>query len=214
MAAPRRYGTTDPGRGVVAGSDARPVGTVPRVGWLSRGAGAPCGPIRIGLVGCVKQKRPGPAPAADLYTSALFRGRRRWVEQTCGRWYILSAKYGLVRPETFLYPYDQTLTGAGVEIRRRWSNAVLDQLRYELGDLRGMIFEIHAGADYREYGLIDGLHRFGAYVEVPAAGLGQGQQLRLYKQGPSAFVGRPVDSSDSRGERVTSERGWRRDRRR
>ncbi len=113
-----------------------------------------------------------------------------------------------------MYPYDQTLTGAGVEIRRRWSNAVLDQLRYELGDLRGMIFEIHAGADYREYGLIDGLHRFGAYVEVPAAGLGQGQQLRLYKQGPSAFVGRPVDSSDSRGERVTSERGWRRDRRR
>lgn len=139
----------------------------------------------MGLVGCVKQKRPSPAPAVDLYTSALFRGRRRWVEQTCGRWFILSAKHGLVRPDALLAPYDETLTGAGVNACRRWSSQVLSQLRAELGDLTGIVFEIHAGAAYRGNGLVAGLTQAGARVEVPADGLSQGRQLAFYKAGPA-----------------------------
>jgi hypothetical protein len=50
--------------------------------------------MRIGLVGCVKGKRSRPAPARELYTSALFLGRRAFVEATCERWFILSAKHG------------------------------------------------------------------------------------------------------------------------
>jgi hypothetical protein len=141
---------------------------------------------RIGLVGCVKQKRSSPAPAADLYTSPLFRGRRQWVEQTCGRWFILSAEHGLVRPDVVLAPYDQTLTGAGVAACRTWSAHVLGQLAAELGDLRGIVFEIHAGAAYRDHGLAAGLQRAGAQVDVPAAGLAQGEQLAFYKAGPNA----------------------------
>ncbi len=154
----------------------------------SAGAPVPGGALRVGLVGCVKQKRSSPAQAADLYTSALFLGRRRWVEQTCGRWFILSAKHGLVRPDALLAPYDETLTGAGVNACRRWSGQVLSQLRAELGDLTGIVFEIHAGAAYRDNGLITGLMQAGAMVEVPAAGLSQGRQLALYKAGPGASV--------------------------
>ena len=44
---------------------------------------------RIGLVGCVKQKPRKPALAKDLYTSTLFEGRRRYVEQSCDDWWIL-----------------------------------------------------------------------------------------------------------------------------
>lgn len=131
-------------------------------------------------MGCVKAKRGAPAPAADLYVSTLFTGRRRFVERTCDQWFILSALHGLVAPGTVLEPYDVTLTTMPVARRRRWSSSVLDQLAVQLGDLSGLTFEIHAGAAYRDFGLADGLRRSGALVEVPAAGLRQGEQLSFY----------------------------------
>src|SRR5437879_2590214 len=60
---------------------------------------------RVGLVGCVKSKRSVPTAAADLYTSTLFVGRRRWVEASCERWFILSAKHGVVPPDELIEPY-------------------------------------------------------------------------------------------------------------
>lgn len=59
-----------------------------------------------------------PAAAQDLYTSPLFAGRRRWVERTCPRWLILSAKYRLATPKRVIAPYDQTLTGMPFAKRR------------------------------------------------------------------------------------------------
>jgi hypothetical protein len=35
----------------------------------------------VGLFGCVKSKRASTTRAADLYTSAQFRGRCRWVKR-------------------------------------------------------------------------------------------------------------------------------------
>lgn len=75
----------------------------------------------VGLVGCVKSKLSRPAPAQELYTSALFEGRRRWVEQTCDRWFILSALHGLVHPDEVLEPYDQALSSASSRARLAWS---------------------------------------------------------------------------------------------
>ena len=34
---------------------------------------------RVGLVGCVKEKRDGAATDQDLYTSPLFIGKRRYI---------------------------------------------------------------------------------------------------------------------------------------
>ncbi|MCU1372532.1 MAG: hypothetical protein JWO77_3726 [Ilumatobacteraceae bacterium] len=141
---------------------------------------------RVGLVGCVKQKGTSCAPAKDLYTSALFRGRRRWVEQSCGRWFILSAKHGLVASDGLLDPYDESLTTASRSAKRAWTERVLRQLNAELGTLAAREFEIHAGADYRDWGLVDGLVAAGASVTIPAAGLRQGEQLALYARGPSS----------------------------
>ena len=135
----------------------------------------------VGLVGCVSQKAAGPRPARDLYTSALFRGRRGYVERACDRWWILSALHGLVDPDAVLAPYDVTLTRASVAQRRAWSARVLSQLR-EMGDLgAGDVVEIHAGADYRDYGLVEGLRAQGVAVVVPTEGLRLGEQLRFYR---------------------------------
>lgn len=142
--------------------------------------------MRIGLIGCVKGKRAQPAPARDLYTSRLFVGRRSAVETSCDRWYILSAKHGLLHPSTTVEPYDATLNGLSASDRRWWSGEVVEALRTELGTLAGHHFEIHAGSAYVNHGLTEGLRRAGASVSLPVAGRSLGQQLQLYGKGPSA----------------------------
>jgi hypothetical protein len=136
--------------------------------------------VRIGLVGCVKTKGPVAAPAGELYVSPLFAGRRRFVEKTCDRWFILSALHGLVDPADVIEPYDRTLLDASVGERQAWAGRVLATLDAIVGDLDGVVVEVHAGAAYRDFGLVDGLRRRGAEVVVPAAGLSQGQQLAFY----------------------------------
>lgn len=135
---------------------------------------------RIGLVGCVKSKLDHAATAADLYVSPLFRGRRAHVESTCDRWFILSALHGLVRPDAILEPYDVALKSASRQERRVWAANVLSQLDAELGSCSGHTFEVHAGANYADYGLVTGLRAKGAIVEQPCAGLGMGRQLAFY----------------------------------
>jgi hypothetical protein len=137
---------------------------------------------RIGLVGCVKQRADDSQPASALYTFALFRGRVRYVERSCSRWFVLSALHGLVEPTTVLRPYDESLNRASRDCRRQWSQPVLDQLGDTLRDLSGYSFQIHAGAPYREYGLVDGLSATGSTVDVPTAGLGIGRQLAFYSK--------------------------------
>lgn len=138
------------------------------------------GPTRIGLVACVKGKLDHPAPARDLYASPLFTGRRRHVEGSCATWFVLSALHGLVDPEQTLEPYDKTLRTASNAERRAWSERVMVQLRERLGDLEGRVFEIHAGASYRDHGLVTALEAAGARVENPTEGLGIGRQLAFY----------------------------------
>lgn len=148
--------------------------------------------MRVGLVGCVKSKGSAPVAAQDLYTSAPFRGRRAFVELSCEAWYILSAEHGLVAPDEVLAPYDRTLSGASRDEKRRWSERVLVQID-DLGlSLTSTTFEVHAGAEYRGFGLVAGLEGRGARVEVPTAHLSQGQQLAFYAASPPSPRPRPT----------------------
>jgi hypothetical protein len=104
------------------------------------------------------------------------------VERTCDAWYVLSAKHGLVEPDRILEPYEQTLKNASRQERREWSRRVVRELRQRVGSLDGTVAEIHAGDEYRAYGLVDGLIAEGAQVEVPVAGLPLGKQLAFYRQ--------------------------------
>lgn len=137
---------------------------------------------RIGLVGCVKEKASSRRPARELYISDLFKKRRAYVERCCDQWWILSAKYGLVGPDELLAPYDETLKGASTVARQRWSKDVLAALAERVTPVVGDAFEIHAGAEYRDYGLVQGLRQRGYGVEVPTKGMPIGVQLRFYKQ--------------------------------
>jgi hypothetical protein len=150
---------------------------------------------RVGLVGCVRQQAARRAEAQDLFVSPLFRGRRAYVERTCARWYVLSAAHGLVAPDESLAPYDLKLKSLSQAERRAWSERVLTQLEDELGDLSDHAFEIHAGASYTNEGLVRGLRARSAAVELPAAGLGEAQELAFYHEANSAAAGEDAAGS-------------------
>jgi hypothetical protein len=142
---------------------------------------------RIGLVSCVKSKRPEPAAAADLYTSALFEKSRAWVEGNCDGWFILSARYGLLAPDARVDPYEQTLKEMSAGERRAWANRVLAQMR-EVGLLTGgTTFVWLAGMPYKR----DLAELLSAYdQEDPMQGLPIGKRLQwLTEHAPGAQGG-------------------------
>ena len=57
---------------------------------------------KIALVACVSRKTPRPLPAQDLYVSDWFRKASAYARRVADEWYILSAKHGLVSPDTVI----------------------------------------------------------------------------------------------------------------
>ena len=119
------------------------------------------------LIGCVNGKHNRKNLAKDLYDSSLWNFRREYVEQHSCPWYILSAKHRLLRPDKEIEPYDCTLSRMSAARRHKWSQNVLAELVKEIPMLRGRIIEIHAGKEYVEYGLEEGLRKAGADVRRP-----------------------------------------------
>lgn len=130
---------------------------------------SPTGPVV--LVACCGQKLPHAAPARELYVSDLFRKSRAWAERFGSRWFILSAKHGLLPPEAVVVPYDLTLAGMDAHARAMWGRRVADQFSWI--DTRNGI-TVLAGAAYREWCL-------GSRFDYPLAGMGIGQQKAWLK---------------------------------
>lgn len=123
---------------------------------------------RIGLVGAVDSQPSSPSPAIDLYRSADFLAARRHVESSCDRWFILSPRYSLTEPGDWLEPYRETMAELGGDEREAWSGKVLGQLEKKLGSLKDIAFEIHAGPEFYEHGLAEGLRAAKARVVIGA----------------------------------------------
>lgn len=76
-----------------------------------------------------------------------------------------------------------------------WAAKVLRQLDDELGSCRDLVVEIHAGANYTDWGLVAGLRQRGATVDLPAAGLTLGEQLAFYAR--TALLRSPSSSTEA-----------------
>jgi len=129
----------------------------------------------LGLVACVSKKLPYAAEAKELYVSALFTKARKFIEQRCDYWFILSAKYGLLEPTEVVEPYEETLNKKSRRERKEWAEQVWSALRHKLQP--GDRVTILAGAKYREF-LVTQILDYGCSVEVPMQGLTIGRQLR------------------------------------
>jgi hypothetical protein len=137
-------------------------------------------PVRVGLVGCSSQKALGAAPAKDLYGSALFRAARAYVERTCSRWYILSAKYGVLEPGRVIAPYDMKMQRSGAA---KWGRLVGEQLDAQIPELDAELIVL-AGERYVDpINIVD--REF--YWSEPLRGLGIGERIAwLNKNTPGA----------------------------
>jgi len=136
----------------------------------------------VGLVSCVKTKRDEPTTPKDFYTSPYFEKMRSYAEQHHDDWWILSAKHGLLDPDSDpIEPYDETLSGARVAKKRKWADRVFDQLD-EHGLLsKDVTLVFHAGKDY--YGeLLPLIEGSGFAIEIPTEGLAIGEKQAWYKE--------------------------------
>lgn len=123
--------------------------------------------IRVMLIACSAGKLACSAPAWQLYTGDLFRKAKALAEARGARWFVLSAKHGLVAPDTVLQPYDDTLAHATRERLAEWNAMVLAQLVE--ARLLDQPLEVLAGRCYRGWtACLD--------VTVPMRGMGIGQQ--------------------------------------
>lgn len=127
------------------------------------------------FVGCVKEKQAIPTQAQDLYTSSLFQKSRAYAEQHADRWYILSAKYGLLKPDQVIAPYDLTLKTMGISDRKKWSEPVLASI-LEIASLSDRLTFL-TGIRYHEY-LIPKLRSRGYQISLPMEGLPFGKRLQ------------------------------------
>jgi len=90
------------------------------------------------------------------------------------KWYILSAKHGLLNPNDEVNPYNLTLNKIGVDRRKEWANSIFIDLMKIVEPNSTFIFL--AGERYREF-LIPQLEKAGYKTEVPMKGLSIGMQL-------------------------------------
>lgn len=124
----------------------------------------------VHLVACVAQKAAQACRAEDLYRSDWFLKARAYVQAQNAPWYILSAKHGLLAPETMIEPYDMTLAHMPIGQRRAWGARVAVQLDQLIE--RSAPVVMLAGRLYR-----DPLEPWaGDRVSIPMMGMGIGQQ--------------------------------------
>ena len=140
----------------------------------------------IFLVACCGPKLAAPAPAADLCVSDLFKKSKTYAEKR-GRWFILSALYGLLDPIAVTAPYDVTLKKMVIRKRREWGKNVWEQMA------NARLIDQHlialAGTDY-----VKPLVEAGLKITQPMKGLGIGKQLQwLLKENGESVQGNARD---------------------
>lgn len=131
-----------------------------------------------------------PTPAQDAYTSTLFKLHRKFAESQ-GAWWVLSAKYGWLWPDTPIEDYDQKfrpeqlhqLCSLTPEFRHlRLSNraaAMMSVYRARTGqDIKRVI--LLGGWLYRDIAKRE-LRHFGLTIDEPFAGLDLFQTMKALK---------------------------------
>lgn len=144
---------------------------------------------RVALIGCSASKLPHAAPAVQLYTGQLFRKSLAYAKQQGCVIRILSAKHGLVHPDTVLQPYNVTLGNMTYQERKSWGSYVSRNLNEFKQDETILLFL--CGRSYVDpilgrYAKPKYRSQFYRY-ERPLEGMGIGQQLHwLTQAGKSA----------------------------
>jgi hypothetical protein len=132
------------------------------------------------LISCSKSKGTHRDIASNLYVSPLYR-KSVLIARAWGlKFSILSAKYGLLDPESMIEPYDLTLKGASKQFKDEWAYRVDSQIRCTIDKRISLI--VLAGDDYyaplTAAGAVNPLNFF-----APMRGLSLGNRLAFLNEG-------------------------------
>ena len=128
---------------------------------------------KIVLIPCVSKKLQHKSKAQDLYVSPLFQKNLKYAKSlNPDKIFILSAKYGLLRLDEEIEPYDKTLNKMRSGEIKEWANSVLNQMRKST-DIENDEFLFLVGNNYRKY-LLPHLKHY----KIPMLGLSIGKQLQ------------------------------------
>lgn len=131
--------------------------------------------MRVGFIACAKTKASFAMPAGALYASPLYRKSLLAALDLSDRVYILSAKHGVLDPQTLIEPYDLTLKTIPRSQRQEWGREAGKRLDEILS--RRDIVTLICGEEYIEP-LRPDLERIGVSVEEPLGRLSLGQRLQ------------------------------------
>lgn len=134
--------------------------------------------MKIALISCVSKKKLGTHKAEDLYISDWFIKAKQYIKQNYKEWYILSAKYGLIRPDNIIENYNEYLPKTTLIYRKWWADNIFENLINNYNN--SIMVDIFAGKHYRKY-LIPLLLSKNYIVNIPLKGLGIGEQLKWFK---------------------------------
>jgi len=129
--------------------------------------------MKIVLISCTSKKLCQKSKAQDLYVSPLFQKSLQYAKSlNPDKIFILSAKYGLLRLDEEIEPYDKTLNKMVLNEIKEWANSVINQLQI-ISDLNNDEFVFLAGNNYRKF-LLPHIKNY----KIPMHGLGIGKQLK------------------------------------
>ncbi len=132
---------------------------------------------KIILISCASKKINKKTKAQDLYISALFQKNLQYAKSlNPDKIFILSAKYGLLKLDKEVEPYDKTLNRMRSCEIKEWANSVLSQLQ-KVVDLNKDEFVFLAGNNYRKF-LLPSINNY----KIPMLGLSIGKQLKWLKE--------------------------------
>ena len=119
---------------------------------------------RVVLIGSSGAVATAPGPAAELFTSPGFVSARDHAVRAGERWFVLSARHGLLEPADVVGPFDNQLGDRPLGYRTAWGEWVAAQLADRMW-LSGLVVEVHGGVDFAQP-LRQPLGRRGAGVEL------------------------------------------------
>lgn len=130
------------------------------------------------FISCMKSKKNHKTTAEKMYTSSLFKGSLAYAKKLTNREniYILSAKYGVLRLDDQIYPYEKTLKAMTEKEKKEWAYMCYRQLtKMNMDFNRKTVFL--CGKEYRKY-----LIQLFSDTEVPLKNMRLGKQLEFYKK--------------------------------
>jgi hypothetical protein len=142
---------------------------------------------RLLLLGCGKKKQPEgwSGFAEDLYTGSLFVAKKRYAVSTGHKWFIVSAKFGLLYRLRTVSPYEQSIEDLPPHAVLEWALELATDLLYtrdrkqQLVSPKNILIELHMGASYAKP-LEPVLNAIGFQTVWPTKGMSQGQQMHWY----------------------------------